>query len=109
MGGGGAVMKIMATSFKRSPAGTAALSVPDPVAGHYRPTPPLEIPGHSRASLGQSLVGPPLLSPGCSQSFVCALQESVSPVLCKFYQLYGGVSSDLLQEGLFHTLVASCC
>ena len=29
------------------------------------------------------------------------------PVLCKFWQLYGGVSSDLLQEGLCHTWV--CC
>ena len=25
------------------------------------------------------------------------------PVLCKFWQLYGGVNGDLLQEGLFHT------
>ena len=32
------------------------------------------------ASLGQSLIGPLLLSPGywCTQGFVCALQESVS-------------------------------
>ena len=29
------------------------------------------------------------------------------PILCKFWQLYGGVSSDLLQEGLCHTWV--CC
>ena len=41
------------------------------------------------------------------QSFVCALQESVSPVLCKFWQLYGEVSGDLFQEGLCHTQV--CC
>ena len=63
-----------------------ALSVPSPAAGHCRPTPPLETPGHSQASLGQSLVGSLLLSPGswCTQGFVCALQESVSPVLCKF-------------------------
>ena len=40
-----------------------------------------------------------------TQGFVCALQESVSPVLCKFWQLYGGVNGDLLQEGLFHTQV----
>ena len=35
----------------------------------------------------QSLVGTLLLSPGswCTQGFVCALQESVSPVLQKFY------------------------
>ena len=63
-----------------------ALSVPSPAAGHCRPTPLLETPGHSQASLGQSLVGSLLLSPGswCTQGFVCALQESVSPVLCKF-------------------------
>ena len=103
------VMKIMVTSFKRSHAHTAALSAPNPAAGHHQPTPPLETPGHSQASLGQSLVGSLLLSPGswCAQCFVCALQESVSPVLCKFWWLYGGVNGDLLQEGLHHTQV--CC
>ena len=37
-------------------------------------------------TLGQSLVGSLLLSPGfwCTQGFICALQESVSPVLCEF-------------------------
>ena len=42
--------------------------------------PPPETPGHSQASLAQSLVGTLLLSPGCwfEQGFVCALQESVS-------------------------------
>ena len=101
------VMKIMATSFKRSHARTAALSAPSPAAGHHHPMPPPETPGHSRASLGQSLVGSLLLSPGswCLQGFVCALQESVSPVLCKFWQLSGGVDGDLLQEGLCHTHV----
>ena len=54
-----------------------------------------------------SLVGSLLLSLGswCTQSSVCALQESVSPVLCKFLCLYGGVNGDLLQEGLCHTQV----
>ena len=47
-----------------------------------------------------------LLGPG-AQGSVCALQESVSPVLCKFWGLYGGVNGDLLQEGLCHTQV--CC
>ena len=39
-----------------------------------------ETPGHSRASLGPSLVGSLLLSPGswCAHGFICALQESVS-------------------------------
>ena len=63
-----------------------------------------ETPGHSQASLGQSLVGSLLLSPGpwCTQGSICALQEFVSPVLCKFWWLYGGVNGDLLQEGLCH-------
>ena len=80
------VMKIMATFFKSSRAHNATRSAPDPTAGHCQPTPPPETPGHSQASLGQSLVGSLLLSPGswCTQGFVCALQESVSPVLCKF-------------------------
>ena len=43
----------------------------------------------------------------CTQGFVCALQESVSPVLCKFSRLCGGVNGNLLQEGLCHTQV--CC
>ena len=62
-------MKIMATSFKRSHAGTAALSAPNPAAGHRRPTPPPETPGHSRASLGESLMGPCsfFLGPGASK------------------------------------------
>ena len=40
-------MKVMATSFKRSPALTAALSVPDPGAGHRQPMLLPETPGHS--------------------------------------------------------------
>ena len=52
----------------------------------YWPMPPLEIPIHSQASVGQSLVGSLLLSPGfwCTQDFVCALQLSLSLVLWKF-------------------------
>ena len=80
------VMKIMATSFKGFHESTAALSAPNPAAGHHRPMPLPETPVHSQASLGQSLAGSLLLSPGswCVQAFVCSLQESVSPVLCKF-------------------------
>ena len=33
-------------------------------------------------------------------------QESVSPVLCKFSRLCGGVNGNLLQEGLCHTQVS---
>ena len=73
------VMKIMATSFTRSHAYTATLSAPNPAAGHHQPTPLLETPGHCQASLGQSLVGSLLLSPGSCfvKGFVSALQESV--------------------------------
>ena len=103
------VVKLMATSFKRSRAGIAALSAPSPAAGHRQPTPLPETPGHSRASPGQSLVGSRLLSPGswCAQVFVCALQESAFPVLCEFWRLCDGVNGDFLQEGLCHTQV--CC
>ena len=74
------VMKIMATSFKRSHAHTATLSPPNPAAGHCLPTPLPESPRHPQESLCQSLVGSLLLSPGsqCTQGSVCALQESVS-------------------------------
>ena len=70
--------------------------------------PPLETPGHSQASLGQSLVGSLLLSPGSLCTRFCLCPPRVFfPVLCKFWQLYGGVNGDLLQEGLCHTQV--CC
>ena len=97
----------MVTSFKKSHAHTATLRAPNPAAGHCQPTPPPEAPGHSQASLGQSLVGSLPLSPGswCSQRFVCALQESVSPVLWKlcnqvplaFKVKFPGVSQSLCQ------------
>ena len=47
-------MKKMVTSFKRSQAATATHSATNPAAGHCRPTPPPETPGHSQASLGQT-------------------------------------------------------
>ena len=83
-------------------------SAPSLAAGHHQPIPPLETPGHSRTSLGQCLVGSLFLSPGSwrSQGSVCDLHASVSPVLCKFWRLSGGVNGDLLQEGLCHTQVS---
>ena len=55
------------------------------------------------------LVGTLLLSPGswCTQGFVRALQKSVSPVLCKFWWLSGGVNSDLFQEAYATTRSAA--
>ena len=72
--------------------------------------PLLDTPGHSQASLDQSIVESLLLSSEswCAQGFVCALQESVSTVLCKFWWLYGGVEGDRLQDSLCHTQFYSC-
>ena len=67
-------MKIMVTSFKRS---HACMLHGVPSTLQQATTNPLETPGHSQASLGQSLVGSLLLSPG-AQGSVCALQESIS-------------------------------
>ena len=74
------VMKVMETSFKGSDVCTAKLTAPNPAAGDHRPISLLETPGHSWASLGQSLVASLLLSPGswCTQGSVCALQEFIS-------------------------------
>ena len=105
------VMKIMVTTFKRFHAYTLPHSM-HPALQQAFPNPRLcqrPLDTHSRASLCQSFVGSLISSPGswCTQGFVCALQESVSPVLCKFWQLYCGVNGDGLQEGLCHTQV--CC
>ena len=82
------VIVVMVTSFQRTYAHTVLFSAPDPAAGHSRsmPLPPPEAPGHSQASLAQSFVRTLLLARGswCSQGFVCALQEFVSPALWKF-------------------------
>ena len=92
------VMKIMATFFKRSPAHIAVLSALDAAAGHHSPRTPPEIPEHSWASLGQSLMGS--LSPGswCTQVLFV-------PSKSLFWWLYGAVNDDLLQESLCHTQV----
>ena len=74
------IMKIMETSFKRSCAGTAALSAPNPAAGHHQLTPLPETPGHSQASLSQSPVGvtAPFSWVPVHTGSVCTLLESVS-------------------------------
>ena len=75
---------VMATSFKRTYASAVVFRAPDPTAGHCRPMPLPETPGHAQASLVQSVVGSLLLSPGswCTRGFVCALQESLFPQSC---------------------------
>ena len=100
------VMKIMVTFFKRSHAHTAILSAPNPAAGHHQPMPLPRFLDLHRQVWVSLLWGycSFLLGPG-AQGSVCALQESVFAVLCKFWRLSGGVNGDLLQEGLCHTQV----
>ena len=67
------VLKILVISFKRSHDCTAPLSAPNLAAGHHLPTPLLETPVHSQASLGQCLVGHCCFLPGsgvCTVLFV---------------------------------------
>ena len=47
-----------------------------------------------------------LLGPG-AHKVLSVPSKSLFPVLCKFWQLYGGVNGDLLQEGICHT--QGCC
>ena len=93
--------------LQKVPCTHCSLSAPNPAAGHCRPTPLPETPGHSWACLGHFSVGSLLFSPASwyAQGFVCALQESVSPIQCKFWWFYCGVNGNLLQEGLCHTQV----
>ena len=93
------VMKIMATSFKWSHVRTAALSAPNPTADPHLGQRLLDIYRQVWVSL--------LQGHWCTQGFVCALQESISSVQCKFWRPCGGANGDLLQEGLCHTQV--CC
>ena len=102
------VMKIMVISFKRSHVCTATLSAPNPAAATSDPCLSWRLLDTHR-QVWVSLLWDHcsfLLGPG-AQGSVCAHQESVSPVLCKFWWLYGGVNGDLLQVGLCHTQV--CC
>ena len=72
------VMKIMVTSLKRSHACTATACAPNPAAGHHRPMPLPETPGHPQASLlwGHCSF---LLGPGAQGSVVPS--EGLFPTL----------------------------
>ena len=88
------VMKIMATSLKRSQ--HALLHSVPPTLQQDTAYPRL----HQRLLNTHGQVRVSLLWGHCSfllvPGFVCALQESVSPVLCKFWRLYGGVNGNVL-------------
>ena len=106
------VMKVMVTSFKMSHACTATLSAPGPAAGLCMPAADPRLCWRLLDTYWQVWVS--FLWSHCSfllgpdvHKVVCALQESVSPVLSKFCKLYGGVNGDLLQEGLCH--IQLCC
>ena len=73
-------MKIMMTFFNMSHACTATLAAPKPAAGHHRPMPLLETPGHFQESLSQSLVVLLLLSPGSwAHKALSVPSKSLSP------------------------------
>ena len=100
------VMRIMVTSFKRSHTGcTQCLQhCRRPPLTHTSTRDSWTLTGKSGSDLW-GLMESLLLSPGswCAQGFVCALQESVSPVLCKFCWLCGGVNGGLMPyTGLLH-------
>ena len=59
--------------------------------------------GDSLMLTGKSPVGSRFISPGSWCTRFCCAFRVLSPVLCKLWQLYGGVNSDLLQEDLCHT------
>ena len=101
------VMKIMAISFKRSHACTAALSAPSLQQATADPC----LRGRLLDTHGQVLVSllwghcSFLLGLGAQKIFVYALQESVSPVLCKFCGSLVGfmaTSSKKAYPGLLH-------
>ena len=101
------VMKIIATSFKRSHAYTAARRAPNPQQDTADPC------VHQRNSW--TLVGKSgSISCGVTAPFSWVLVHTrfylcpprvCFPVLCKFQRLYGGVNGGLLQEDLCHTQV----
>ena len=95
----------MVTSFKRSHACTATLSAPTRTAGpclHWRL---LDTPGQGWVNLLWSQCSL-LLGLVCTRFCLCP-PRVYFPVLCKFWQHYGGVNGGLFQEGLCHTQV--CC
>ena len=102
------VMKIMATSFKRSKASPATLSAPKPAAGRCRPVPPWRLPCTHRHVWASVLWGHGsfLLGPGVHK-VLFVLSKGLFPVLCKFWRLYGGVNGDLLHRSHARTATLS--
>ena len=78
--------------------------------GHCLPMPPPETPespvGKS-ASVYCGVTAPFSWALVCTRFCLCPPKSLVSPVLCKFWQLYGGVNGNLPQEDSRHT--QGCC
>ena len=88
------IMKITGDLLQKAPSSHCCTQSPWPCSG---PPPTHTSAGDSSTLTGKSgsvSVGSLPLSPGswCTQGSVCALRESISLVLCKFWQLYGGVN-----------------
>ena len=96
-------MKIGATFFKRSYATLSAPTLQQATTDPCLCWRLLDTPGKVWVSLlwGQCSF---LLGPGTHKFCLCSPRVCF-PVLCKFWQLCGGVNGDLLQEGLCHTQV----
>ena len=73
-----------------------------------RPPPTHAFARGSWTPIGKSPVGSLFLSPGswCTRLSLCP-PRVYFPIMCKCWQLHGGVNGDLLQEGFCHTQV--CC
>ena len=99
------VVKIIATSFKRSHACTALPPTLKQATANPRLCQRLlDTHGHVWVSFCGVII---CFSWVLVHTSLCALQKSVSLVLCKLLWFYGWVIGNLLQEGLCHTQV--CC
>ena len=65
--------------------------------------------GDSQTPTGKSPVGSLFLFLGPGAQVLLCPPRVYFPVLCKFWQLYGGVNGDLLQEDLCHSHTQSPC
>ena len=101
------VMKIIVTSLKRSHACTATVHALNPAVGHHQPM--QETPRHTQQVWVSFLWGLCSFSWVLVHKFLLCPPRVCFPVLCKFWQLYGEVNGDLLQEDLCHTHTQSTC
>ena len=105
---GGSMVGLMTTSSKRAYAmpRSAAPRAPAPAAGHCWVVPSQETLTEKSGSVSCGITAP--FSWVLVHTNFCLYPPRVYfLVLCKFWQVYGGVNGDLLQEGLCHTQV--CC